>query len=152
MYHAIKENKMKTTKTYIALLTSMLAGKLENQNQQNYLFKLLNGSDQDMTTAFKDILNANEFEGLLLSDEQNQKGYDWLKNLWVTPNGKERKNNPFGYREQDALKNFSHCTLKGYYDAGNYYRSYYIPLYDVYTKDGYGFEYYVNAGQIHITG
>lgn len=143
---------MTTSKTYTALLTSLLAGKLDNQNQQNYLFKLLNGSDADMSKAFKDILHSSEFEGVELSDEQVLKGFDWLKNLMVTPNGKERKNNPFGYREQDALQNFGTIKLKGYYDAGNYYRSYFIPIYDVYSKDGYGFEYYVNGGKIHITG
>lgn len=143
---------MKTTKNYLALLNSMLEGKLESNNQQNYLFKLMNGSDADMSRGLRDIFNASEFEGFELSTDQVLKGFDWLKNLWVTPKGTERKNNPFGYREQSALENFETIKLKGYYDAGNYSHSYYIPMYDVYSKDGYGFEYYVSGGQIHITG
>lgn len=144
---------MKTTKTFDSLITSLEFGKLDNQNQQNYLFKILNGDNDVLKTAVKAFINHPEFEGIKLSDEQVTKGYQWLNNLWLTPRGIERKNNPFGYREQNALENFETITLKGYYDAGNYHRSYFIPLYDVYTtNDGYGFEYYVNGGQIHITG
>jgi len=139
---------MKTTKAQNELLAAMKAGKLVSQNQQNLLFKILNAANGELKDYVKALFHADDFEGFELSREQSLKGFDWLKNLWVTPQGKERQNNPFGYREQAALENFERCTLKGYYDAGNYY----IPLYDVYSKDGYGFEYYYNGGKIHITG
>lgn len=135
-----------------ALLTAMNAGKLDSQGQQNLIFKILNGSNEELKSEIKSTFFASEFDGLNLSDEQNLKRFNWLKNLWLTPKGVERKNNPFGYREQDALENFSHITLKGFYDAGNYHHTYYIPMYDVYTKDGYGFEHYVSGGEINITG
>lgn len=140
------------TKQQIALLASMNAGKLENQNQQNLIFKILNGSDEDLKSEIKAIFNDSNFEDFELSAEQSLKGFDWLKNLWVTPKGAERKNNPFGYREQSALENFDRITLKGYYYAGNRYFTHYIPLYDVYAKTDYGFEYYVWNGQISIIG
>ena len=38
-------------------------------------------------------------DGYKLTKEQKLKGYNWLMNLWKTPRGIERKNNPFGYRE-----------------------------------------------------
>lgn len=139
------------TKTQQVTLTAMQSGKLDNQAQQNHIFKALNGADSDFRTAVKDVFQDVEFECLELSDEQSLKGFDWLKNLWVTPTGAERKNNPFGYREQHALENFERIVLVGYYDAGRH-RSYYIPLYDVYAKDGYGFQYYVNGGEISIIG
>lgn len=142
---------MKTTTKQAELLTAMKGGKLQNQNQQNLLFKILNGTDGELKDSVKALFQTYDFEGFELSTEQSLKGFNWLKNLWVTPQGRERKNNPFGYREQAALENFERCTLKGYYDAGNYYYTHYIPLYDVYAKDGYGFEYYFN-GTIHITG
>lgn len=143
---------MKLTKQQTALLETMKAGKLTDQNQQNLIFKILNGDNEDLQAEIKAFFQDNDFEGFLLGSDQVTKGYVWLIDQWKTPNGKERKNNPFGYREQDALNNFDHITLKGYYDAGNYHRSYYIPLYDVYAIDGYGFEYYVWGGKINIIG
>lgn len=144
---------MKTTPSQKILLHNLQTGFIQSQNTQNLLFKILNNPGNDeLKENIQEYFTDYEFEGFKLSDEQVLKGFDWLKNLWVTPAGKERKNNPFGYREQEALKNFDRIELKGYYDAGNYYRSYFIPMYDVYTKDGYGFEYFVNGGQIHITG
>ncbi len=144
---------MRTTKQQAALLQALEAGKLTDQNQQNLIFKILNNSGNDeLKAAIKAAFNDSDFEGLLLDQSQIQKGYEWLLNQWKTPTGSERKNNPFGYREQDAINNFDRITLKGYYDAGNYHRSYFIPLYDVYTTDGYGFEYYVNGGLCNIIG
>ena len=154
LYHTIKQARktMKLTKQQSALIAAMKAGKLENQNQQNLMFKILNGSNEDLKAEIKAIFNDSDFEGFLLDADQVQKGYAWLLNQWQTPTGAERKNNPFGYREQNAINNFDRITLKGYYDAGNYYRSYFIPLYDVYTIEGYGFEYYVSGGQCNIIG
>jgi hypothetical protein len=72
-------------------------------------------------------------------------------NLWKTPTGAERKNNPLGFREQAILEKFSHFELKGYYDAGNVYRSFFVPLWEVVGNKN-SFEYYMNGGQIHIVG
>lgn len=83
--------------------------------------------------------------------EDPKQGYDWLINQWVTPNDNERKNNPFGYREQDVLKNFSHIEFIGQYDAGNMHHSYFIPLWRV-VGDNNAFEYYMSGGKIHIVG
>lgn len=88
---------------------------------------------------------------LLLSISQNQKGIQFLLNEWKTPRGQERKNNPFGYREQEILKNVNDITLKSLYDAGNMYVKNYLPLYSCNDKDGNSFEYYYN-GKINIVG
>ncbi len=143
---------MKQTKIYQKLIECLQKGVLVSSEQCNYLFKVLNNGTEEQKQEIKDLFNDSNFEGITLSDVQREKGRDWLLNLWKTPTGAERKNNPFGYREQRALENFDTIQLKGYYDAGNYHRSYYIPLYDVYAKDGYGFEYYFNGGKISITG
>jgi hypothetical protein len=90
----------------------------------------------------------NEIE---LTDEQNKKGIDFLMNQWKTSSGRERKNNPFGFREQDILKNFTHFEFMGFYDAGNYKFPYYIPLYRCCSKDN-SFKYYYNNGNISIIG
>ena len=47
---------------------------------------------------------------------------EWLLNKWKTPKGAERKNNPFGYREQNVLEDENaKAYFNGFYDAGNYY-------------------------------
>ena len=86
-----------------------------------------------------------------LTPDQDKKGIDYLRNLWKSPTGKERTNNPFGYREQEALENFSHFALRGFYDAGNRYNKFYVPLYVCFGKDT-SFEYYVYGGSISIVG
>ena len=76
---------------------------------------------------------------------------DWLFNLRFTSSGKERKNNPFGYREQEILENFERFELAGFYDTSRYGGvSYYIPIYDVCTKDGWCFQYYYDGKVINI--
>lgn len=80
--------------------------------------------------------------------EQTEKAHKWLKNLYVTPNGKERKNNPFGYREMNIINNWNgeKAEFKGFYDAGRYGFHNYLPVY------GFGgMEYYV-CGGIQIIG
>jgi hypothetical protein len=95
---------------------------------------------------------AVEFGGLKLTAAQNNKGYSWLMNQWKTPRGIERKNNPFGYREQHVLENFSHIRYDGHMDAGNAYVSWYAPLYTVIAHDGGTFCYYVQGGIPQIIG
>ena len=83
-----------------------------------------------------------------VSDEQSEKGFKLLYNLYKTPMGKERKNNPFGYREMDILDNYNgeRLTFVGFYDNGNRFYPSYIPIYEL-----NGMEYYYN-GEIHIVG
>ena len=86
-----------------------------------------------------------------LTKEQGQKGYKWLMNLWKSPTGKERVNNPFGYREQLALEGYQYMTLDGDYDAGNFFHKFYVPLYTLHGKSS-DFQYYVSGGKVHIVG
>lgn len=109
-------------------------------------------TSSDNKAFFDDIFyNQLDESELLLSDEQNKKGYDFLMGLRFTPSGKERTNSPFGYREENILDNFSHFTFCGFYDAGNYSHSYYIRMYNCYSKDGNSFQYYYN-GKMNIIG
>ena len=82
--------------------------------------------------------------------EQNKKGIDFLINQWKTPSGSERKNNPFGYREETILENFTHFEFIGFYDNGRYGFASYIPLYRCCSNDN-SFEYYYN-GEVQIVG
>lgn len=98
-----------------------------------------------------DLCELDDLGGMDITEEQTAKGLNWLLNKWQTPRGKERKNNPFGYREQDILANFDKFTFSGLYDAGRYC-PFFVPLYVVYAKDGRHFEYYVWGGEVQIIG
>ena len=86
-----------------------------------------------------------------LTEDQNKKGIDFLRNLHKTPTGKERQNNPFGYREVNILENFESFELAGFYDISRYgQRSFLVPLYNCNGKDG-SFQYYYD-GKVQIVG
>jgi len=86
-----------------------------------------------------------------LTPDQNKKGIDYLRNLWKSPTGKERTNNPFGYREQETLDTFEYFELRGFYDAGNYNNKFYVPLYNCVGADS-SFEYAFYNGKVNILG
>lgn len=88
-----------------------------------------------------------------LSDDQIAKGVKWLQNLYKTPAGKERKNNPFGAREIDVLEGDNiKIDFCGLYDAGRYGFMNYMPEYCVYSENG-SFNYvpYCNGHECYIT-
>lgn len=88
-------------------------------------------------------------EEIKLTPEQSSKGFAWLWNLYKSPAGKERKNNPFACREINILENYKgeNFTFRGFYDAGNRCVKFNVPIYGV-----GGMEYVVYGGQIHIIG
>ena len=80
-----------------------------------------------------------------------QQGINWLINLMKTPNGREHKNNPFGYREMNVVNNIEGINLIGSYNAGNKYFDFFVPLYEVEGGDD-AFQYYFANGKINIVG
>lgn len=88
-----------------------------------------------------------------LDIESNQKRYNWLWNLYKSSTGKIRKNNPFCDLIINALNNFSHIKIISFCNItynGN--RWYFIPIYKVYTKKGFGFQYRVIDNKIQLVG
>ena len=89
----------------------------------------------------------------LISEEQKLKCLKWMRNLYKTPKGDERKNNPFGYREQRIL-NANDCEIKcyltGFYNIGKL-GDFYIPVYR-YEYNEYYFDCYVACGECIIIG
>lgn len=93
---------------------------------------------------------------LKITQEQTEKGLNWLKDKWKTPKGIERKNNPFGYREEEAIKTFKEFKLIDFHNNINsvqasYNISNYVPIYAVMGKTS-SFQYYLEAGKPIITG
>lgn len=117
------------------------------EREINLLNRRLNAEGRD-TLDYG--LRKNNYD-LALTDEQERKALAWLNNQWKTSTGKERKNNPFGYREEQILDNATDVTFVEFYNAGNRYVDYFIPVYRVYSNDG-SFEYYVQGGEVNIVG
>lgn len=145
----MKTTTLKAPKNFDNLITAIKAGKLESNNQLTYMMSCLNNKPE-LKQLIDEALNCSELQ---LCEDQVKKGYDWLEDQWRSPvTGNNRKNNPFGYREQSAIENFDTITFYGYYDAGNYGHAWYVPIYYVYGKDQSAFEYVVYGGKIHIIG
>jgi hypothetical protein len=86
-----------------------------------------------------------------VSNEQKEKGLKWLRNLYISPTGKIRKNNPFGWREITILECSNdklEAYLVGFFNIGNFYKLY-IPMYR-YTDGKNSFAYYVTGKVIRI--
>jgi len=95
-----------------------------------------------------------------LTKAQEQKAINWLRNKWKSPTGVERKNNPFGLREEHIIDNYSHFELVDFIDTsrglGNFRN--YQPLWRLVATDETSFEYWVGFQRpdqkvpINITG
>lgn len=133
----------KTAKKYMAIIE-------KGQIEESEIISMKSFMGKSKENA-RFIFDAMQDKELTLSDAQNQKGYDFLMKCRFTPTGKERQNNPFGYREENILDNFSHFELSSFHNAGNAYVDYYLPLYICVSKDGNSFEYYYN-GKVNIVG
>lgn len=97
-----------------------------------------------------------EEEGVEVSKEQAEKGFNWLWNLYMSPTGQERRVHPYGFREAEMLEvakkgdKYS-FTYDGHIDAGNAYMSWFAPIY-TFSSNGQSFQYYVKGGEIQIIG
>jgi hypothetical protein len=127
------------------LLQEINDNQLITEQQMKLLLKRLNSGEQMELSIIWD-------GEIKLTNEHIKKGLDYLLNQWKTPNGKERLNNPFGYREQKALETCETIYLQGFYDASRYgQKPFYIPLYLVSGNEG-NFEYHMQGGKINIVG
>jgi len=121
-------------------------------------FKFLNNSEdeklkQKVSKAFRNNKKIANADGISLTEDQQNKGWKYLYNLGFTPKGAERRNSPYGYREEQIVSLKGDLSLIGSYDAGNMFRSYYVPLYEAYSKKARtSMQYYVWGGKIHIVG
>lgn len=105
-----------------------------------------------------DVLNSMPEGGWKITPAQTHKGLDWLMKQWKSPKtGAESKNNPFGYREQEILKNFKEFRLMDFYDTATAAANeigihYYMPMYKVIAKDGSSFTYTLDYRRAPKTG
>lgn len=127
--------------------------KVLTEEQINLIKRRLNNHKLKVS----DLKPITEGEGYKITKEQTEKTLKWLWNLYQTERGIERKNNPFGYREIEVLKNFKEFVLKDFYNDINTFQAQsninnFLLLWLVVSKDGTTFEYYNNYKGISIVG
>lgn len=105
------------------------------RKQYKYKKSLINAIYVELFLTGCNEVSESEINSFLSEIEKEQKG-------------KERKNNPFGYREMSIIDNYNGelFEFKGFYDAGRYNFHNYLPVYEL-----SGMEYYV-CGEIQIIG
>ena len=132
---------MKTNETIFAEIKA--AGFMTEKQMQ----LLKNRSNKAQKDLFNYELDGDGY-GIPLDEEWANKGLNWLKSL-IKKNGEPKAGQNLGYREIDIIKNAqaSDFSLMGFYDAGNRYHSFFLPVYNV-----AGMEYRVEAGKIVVVG
>ena len=99
--------------------------------------------------AQKDFFQYDEFSDYIpMSEEWANKGLQWLKSL-IKKNGEPKAGQNLGYREIEIIKTAtaSDFTFVCFYDAGNCFYHYYLPVYNV-----AGMEYFVSGSTIKVIG
>ena len=99
--------------------------------------------------AQKDLFQYDEFsEYIPLSEEWANKGIHWLKSL-LKKSGEPKAGQNLGFREIEIIKSATpnDFSFVCFYDAGNCFYHYYLPVYNV-----AGMEYRVEGGRIVVTG
>ena len=130
--------------------TKLAKQKKYSEKELNALKNHMNRIDSSEAMKLNNLV-ANK-QGTKLDQTQVKKGFKYLYNLGFTPKGVERKNSPFGYREEYIVKNPKTIELLQYHDAGNRNFSFYVPYYEAIGKDGTSMEYFVSGGKINIWG
>lgn len=116
-----------------------------NEKEINLIKRRLN--DGKLRIRDIDFLSDGD---VIVGKQQYSKGIKWLKNLYITPTGKMRKNNPFGRREIDVLESAKYIEVIGFENV-SFWSKFYVPHYSVVGYEG-SFDYYVNGGKVVITG
>jgi hypothetical protein len=112
------------------------------EQQMNLLKRRLN----NCKISFDDIkVLFDDGEGVKITPEQTEKSLTWLKD-----------NNPFGYREEQAIKTFIEFRLSDFVDNVNYHQAEkgihnFMPVFTIIGKES-NFQYYVELGQPKIIG
>lgn len=88
-----------------------------------------------------EIIDFYDMQYIHITQEQAEKGIKFLLNLYKTPTGRARKNNPFSDKQAKVLETFVEFAFVGFYPKRYGSASYNCPIYLVCGADG-DFEYY----------
>lgn len=133
---------MKTTTNETIFAEIKAAGFMTEKQMQ----LLKNRSNKAQKDLFNYDLDLDGY-GIPLDEEWANKGLNWLKSL-IKKNGEPKAGQNLGYREIDIIENaqVSDFSFMGFYNAGNRYHSFFLPVYNV-----AGMEYRVELGKIIVT-
>ena len=98
-----------------------------------------------------EIIDYYDLEYSRITPEQTDKGIKFLMNLYKTPTGKVRKNNPFSDKQAKVLETFVEFAFVGFRSKTHGFWEHNCPIYFVRGADG-DFEYYYDLwnGTINI--
>ena len=99
--------------------------------------------------AQKDLFQYDNFSDYVsMSEDWANKGLKWLKSL-LKKNGEPKAGQNLGFREIEIIKTAkpSEFSFVCFYDAGNCFYHYYLPVYNV-----AGMEYFVSGSTIKVIG
>lgn len=139
----MKKNEERLLKKYAVILTNEY---IEEREIISFRSLLARSISTELRNNLNDLFCDNTHK---ITSAQAQKGLSWLLNQWKTPYDKERKNNPFGYREQNILNDFK-CFY--FTDTYNDSHNYCAAVYEVVSHKNTSFAYYINCGKVHIIG
>lgn len=95
--------------------------------QQLQLLKNRSNKQQEDLINYDWLESVGDGYGIPLTEEQGIQGLNWLKKF-IKKNG---ESNVYGYREIEIINNASSSDFlfKGFYDAGNGWFRYFLPIY-----------------------
>ena len=101
--------------------------------------------------SFEEIMDlSDEIMPIRLTEEQSEKGREWLIRKNLKNNGEFRKNATLSENEINVLKDPQTAAyLDDFYNLGNIYISNHVPIYRYANSDDY-FEYYVQCGDAQL--
>ena len=140
---------------YIKLSKRTKLSEKELNALKNWLNNKASGTERN--EVLENLYSTSSTMGAIaITSDQVAKGKKYLYNLGFTPKGAKRKNSPFRYWNDKAIENFvlkiKDIGVVGFYDAGNIFSTFYVPIYQVEGKDGKTMEYIVAGGEINIIG
>ena len=121
-----------------------------SEKELNALKNHMNKLDLKEANKLNDFMYAKE--GTKLDKTQVAKGFKYLYNLGFTPNGKDRSNSPYGYREEYIVKNPKTIEVLSFHNDTRGRFNNFVPYYEAIGKDGTSMEYFYSGGKINIWG
>ena len=109
---------------------------------------LKNDSDKEKLLTLLDALPHK------ITPELTAKGLRWFASM-KKKDGSWRENSltrGFKKHHREIIDHFARFTFEGYYNAGNEYRDWYVPIYRVWSTNGDSFAYCYGAWQSNMSG
>ena len=150
---------MTTQKTINKYMKILHSGKFEEQEIISFRSLLNNGCDYETKTALLDMFDENA--PFKLSQAQQDKGINWLRNFFFTKSGAYRNNQQtnklresLGEADYDTIieivNDYCGFNFHSLHEDHNGYTSFYFPVYRCVSNANDYFDYVCKLGSIHV--